>query len=370
MNLDLDDEQRLLRSAAREALAGRGTIAAAREALTDPAALPDLWPLARDLGWSGLLVSDEHDGVGLTTFDAMLVMTELGRVLAATPLLGHLPASVLADRAGGTLARDLASGAVRAALVPARPPGDLVPGWTVDPTSGAGRMPAPVLDADGTLAGTVAWVPDAPGADVLVVAATGTDGTPVAVVVDAGAARVDVRRTYDATRLVGHVSFDAAPASVLSGVGAGALADAWYLAQSLLAAEALGTIETALESAVSYALERTTFGRPIGSYQAVKHQLVDVLKARENTWSLLLYAGLAQEDLPDEVALAASAARSGAGKALDEAARTCIAVHGGIGATWDHDAPLYFRRAQISRRLLGGVADATDRVAEQALARA
>ncbi|WP_026911351.1 acyl-CoA dehydrogenase family protein [Patulibacter minatonensis] len=368
MNLDLTDEQRLLRGSARDLLAGRGTIAAAREAITDPTKLPDLWSVAGEMGWAGLLVSEDHDGVGLSAFDAMLVFTELGRVLASVPLLGHLTASVLADRADGALAAVLADGTRRAAFVAARPPGDVVDGWTVERETGTGRVPAPVLAADGTLTGATAWVPDAPGADVLIVAATREDGSPVVVVVEAGDASVREERTYDATRSVGHLTFDHSSARELDGLGAGDLAGAWYLAQSLLAAEALGAVETALEMAVTYAKDRMTFGRQIGSYQAVKHQLVDVLKARENAYSLIVYAGLAHQDLPEELALAASAARAGAGKALDLASRTCIAVHGGIGATWEHDAPLIFRRAQISRRLLGGTDDATDRVAERVLA--
>ena len=93
-------------------------------------------------------------------------------------------------------------------------------------------------------------------------------------------------------------------------------------------------------------------------------------RLRENAYALQLYAGYAYDAKPEEFALAASAARSCAGPALDFAARTMINVHGGIGATWEHDAPLFFRRAQLSRRLLGGTHDATDRVAEKTLANA
>ncbi len=121
---------------------------------------------------------------------------------------------------------------------------------------------------------------------------------------------------------------------------------------------------------VAYAKERFTFGRAIGSYQAVKHSLTEVLRQLENGRSLLYYAGWARAGAPAEFPLAASAARSVAGRALDQAARTMISVHGGIGATWEHDAPLYFRRAQLSRRLLGGTGQATDRVAGELLAQA
>ncbi|MDX6703575.1 MAG: hypothetical protein QOF26_3801, partial [Baekduia sp.] len=147
-----------------------------------------------------------------------------------------------------------------------------------------------------------------------------------------------------------------------------AAADAWYVAQALIAAEAVGTVQTTLELSVQYAKERFTFGRAIGSYQSIKHELTEVLRRMENARSLLYYAGWARADGPDEFPLAASAARSAAGAALDVAARSVINVHGGIGATWEHDAPLYFRRAQLTRRLVGGHGDATDRVAERLLA--
>jgi alkylation response protein AidB-like acyl-CoA dehydrogenase len=183
-----------------------------------------------------------------------------------------------------------------------------------------------------------------------------------AALVDAGAARIEAATLYDATRSLGHVTFDAAPATLLD-VGPDDTAAAWYLAQALIAAEAVGAVDVALQVSVAYAKERHTFGRAIGSYQAVKHELVEILRGLDNARSLMYYAGWAAQDKPDEFPLAASAFRVAAGKAFDHAARAQISVHGGIGATWEHDAPLYFRRAQLSRRLLGGTAGAADRVA-------
>ncbi len=369
MNFELSDEQVFLREAARDALSRFATVEAAREALEDPAALPDLWATATTAGWTGLLVGESAGGAGLGALDAMLVLAECGRVLASVPLLGHLPATAILDAAEGqeSLLGALASGERRAAYVPARPPGDLEAGWTAEPASGRTRGPAPEVTGE-TITGTVSWVPDAPGADVLVVVAT-RGGAPVAAVVEAGAPGVDVETVsaYDATRPLGHVRLDGAAATVLE-VGEAALANAWYLAQGLVAAESLGAVEEALERSVAYAKERHTFGRAIGSYQAVKHALVEVLRRMENARSLMYFAGWAGEDAPGEFPLAASAFRVGGGEALDFAARELISVHGGIGATWEHDAPLYFRRAQLSRRLLGGTADAADRVAGELIA--
>ncbi len=370
MNLALSDEQVLLREAARGTLSRVKTLEAAREAL-DGGALPDLWPAAVEAGWPGLLIDEEHGGAALDAFDAMLVLGETGRVLAGVPLLGHLPATYLLDAAGADDLPALASGERRAAYLAARPPSDLEPDWTVDPERGSARAPAPtarVSGATATVSGRLHWVPDAPGSDVLVGVAIGEDGAPVGVAIDAdqpGVTIADVRR-YDATRSLGQVTLEEATATVLA-LDEEELAAAWYLAQALIAAESIGSVETALEVSVAYAKDRHTFGRPIGSYQAIKHGLTEVLRRMENARSLCYYAGWARSGAPAEFPLAASAARSAAGHALDFAAREMISVHGGIGATWEHDAPLFFRRAQLSRRLLGGTEDATDRVAGELL---
>jgi alkylation response protein AidB-like acyl-CoA dehydrogenase len=374
MNFALTDEQEFLREAARGSLSRFKTVEAARDALEDASALPDLWPMAVDAGWPGLLIGEEHGGAGLGGFDALLVAEECGRVLAGVPLVGLLPATAILDAAGDESLPAVAAGERRPVYVPARPPSERETRWTVDPASGMARAGAPLATADAEvikLDGSVAFVPDAPGADLLVVAAVDPDGQPVAVAIEAGAAGVEVQSVmrYDATRSLGHVRFAAARGRRLS-VDAGVLEDAWYLAHALIAAESIGASQTCLDTSVAYAKERFTFGRAIGSYQAVKHELTEVLRRLENSRGLQYYAGWARRDKPDEFALAASAARSAAGAALDFAARSMINVHGGIGATWEHDAPLFFRRAQLSRRLLGGTHDATDRVAEQTLANA
>ncbi|MGH2833537.1 MAG: acyl-CoA dehydrogenase family protein, partial [Solirubrobacteraceae bacterium] len=262
----------------------------------------------------------------------------------------------------------------RAAYLPTMPPNDVVDDWCVDPRHGGTRPSAPEAREDGSggalVSGTYAFVPDAPGADLLVgVALLG--GKPVGVAIEAstGGVAIEAVHRYDATRSLGHVTLKDASATLLDAPEE-ALAGAWHLAQALIAAESLGSVETALDMSVAYAKERHTFGRAIGSYQAVKHSLTEVLRQLENGRSLLYYAGWSRNGAPGEFPLAASAARSVAGRALDHGARTMISVHGGIGATWEHDAPLYFRRAQLSRRLLGGTATATDRVACELLAQA
>jgi hypothetical protein len=199
VNFDLSDEQIFLREAARDAFGRVRTVEAAREAL-EGGALPDLWPTARQAGWAGLLIDEAHGGAGLGAIDAMLVLAEAGRVLASVPLLGHLPATAILDAAAGDgvdaeLLGRLASGELRAAYVPARPPDDLYharlddpdgnddePGWTAEPRRGKQRVAAPTFTSDTrddtgfaeevSVTGSVAWVPDAAGADTLVVVGT------------------------------------------------------------------------------------------------------------------------------------------------------------------------------------------------------
>jgi alkylation response protein AidB-like acyl-CoA dehydrogenase len=363
MNFGLSDEQELLREAARGALSRHKTIEAAREAL-DGGELPDLWPTAVNQGWPGLLISEDSGGAGLGALDAMLVFGELGRVLAGVPLLGHVAASFVLDGAADDelLAR-LASGEQRAALVPARPPDDVETRWTVDRRLGSARAAAPAVDGSGRLSGEVPWVVDAPGADWLVVIADGGR----AVLVDAAAVEIETVRRYDPTRSLGHVQLDGVHGTVLE-IPEGRAEAAWYLIQMLLGAESVGAVEHALEMSVAYAKERFTFGRAIGSYQAVKHALVEMLRRLDNARSLMLYAGWAAQDEPAELAVAASAFRFSAGEAMEVTARSNLAVHGGIGATWEHDAPLFFRRAQLGRRLLGGTADGAERVAAELFA--
>lgn len=368
MNFGLSEEQELLREAARDALGRIDTVAGARQAL-EGAQAPDTWSLAAEAGWAGLLVGEDHGGAGLGVFDAMLVHEELGRRLAGTGLLGHLAATGVLDSAAedtevAALLPALAAGDQRAALTFARPPSGAEP-WTVDAAvPGRGRAPLPHVFPDGAVTGEIALHPDLPGADVFVVAASGDDGEVVPVLVEAGApgAELAVEVHGDATRPLGTLTLREAAARRLPADELD-LARAWHTGQALLAAEALGVCQAVLDMAVAYAKERHAFGRPIGSYQAVKHQLVEILRRIDLTRNLCFFAGYAAGALPEELALAASAARFAGEEGADYATRTCIAVHGGIGATWEHDAPLFWRRAQLSRRLLGGVQDAGDRVA-------
>jgi alkylation response protein AidB-like acyl-CoA dehydrogenase len=319
VNFSLTPEQELLREAASTALSRIDTISGARAAL-DGASLPDLWPTAQAAGWTGLLIPEGLGGAGLGAFDAMLVMEQCGRRLTGAGLVGHLAATMILAQAKHALLSELASGEQRAAVV-----------WGAE------------------------FQIDVVGADWLVT----RDG-----LFSADQVVVEPITRFDASRPLGHVRIigeAAEPVRV-------DFEPAWHVTQALLAADALGVSTAVLELSVAYARERHTFGRPIGSYQAIKQQIVEILRHAGTARSLCFYAGYAADARSDELALAASAARFAAEEASDYGTRTCIAVHGGIGATWEHDAHLYWRRAQLSRLLLGGVAAAGDRVAEEIIA--
>src|ERR1700759_4945225 len=159
MNFALSDEQEFLREAARGALSRHKTIEAARNALEDPTALPDLWPMAVEAGWPGVLIDEAHGGAGLGGFDALLVAEECGRVLGGLPLLGLLPATAILTAAGDAALEAVAAGELRPVYVPVRPPGELEEDWSVEPLSGFARAGAPRVsgeDDEGTADGSVA----------------------------------------------------------------------------------------------------------------------------------------------------------------------------------------------------------------------
>jgi alkylation response protein AidB-like acyl-CoA dehydrogenase len=335
-----------LSEAAVDALSRRDTLASAREALDGATGL-DLWPVAVEAGWSGLLSAEAVGGAGLGAYEALLVLEVCGSRLADARLLGHL-AAVAVIEAGLSedhqLRASLADGTVRAALVTVH---ESVPGEGIS------------IGADGTLGGRVEGVIDAPGATVLVV-----EAGERSFLVDAADPGVAVERqpSYDATRSLGVVTLTQAPGREI----ASAVAPGRDLQRALLGAEAVGAGQACLTMARDYAVERRAFGRPIGSYQSLKHRMVEMLRRVENGRSLMVEAGRAWET--PRFGLTANATRVIGADALDFAAPENIFIHGGIGATWEHDAQLYYRRAEVSRRLAGGAEAAARSVADALIA--
>ncbi len=316
MNFDLDQEHRELAVAAGEFLSASASPAAARAALDEGAEVrPGRAELVKS-GYATITIPESAGGGGGSVLQLAVVAEQAGRVLAAPSLVSFARAAVLLGEDAGRLA-GLA--------------------FAVVDDSG------PVLDAI--------------GADTFLAL---RDGALVC-----GPGRVTAREPIDATRGLGDVALGEAVVLVRDA------ADRWKRAERvgrvILAAEGLGAASRLLEIGVAYAKERQAFGRLIGSYQAVKHMLVDVYVEVEQLRSLVWWAAWAAGHAPGELPLAAAAAKAAAATTLEHAAETVIQVHGGIGFTWEHDAHLYWRRAKVDRFLLGDDVAAFDEVARLAM---
>ncbi|WP_106850221.1 acyl-CoA dehydrogenase family protein [Blastococcus sp. Marseille-P5729] len=305
MNFDLDEGQHEFAEMAGKFFSANAGAASARAMLADGApASPGLQKIA-ELGFYGITVPESAGGIGQSVLDAAVVAEQAGRHLAS-------PSMVTAVRAAILLSKNE----------------DLLTGLADGSTAYA------VID-DGIAI-------DAVGADRFLAIRDGQ--------VMIGDGEVDAGEPIDPTRGLARVTLTNAQ-PLESGVPEWERAR--LSAMVMLAAEDLGTAGRCLELGIEYANLREAFGRKIGSYQAVKHRLVDEYVAVEQLRSLVWWAAWAANHSHDELALAASAAKAQAAQAVDSAAETLIQVHGGIGFTWEHDAHLYWRRAKVDRLLLG-----------------
>jgi alkylation response protein AidB-like acyl-CoA dehydrogenase len=316
VNFELDDDQRAAAAGARDFFTGSTSAAGARRALEGGDVAPGRKALA-DIGFLGITVPEEAGGAGGSVLDLAVVAEQAGAVLAGPSLVTAARAAVLLAGHPDLLAA-LADGSTGFAVL-----------------DGA----APSIDA--VAADTFLALED--GALVL------------------GSGEVTAGTPMDATRGLGSVRLT--DRRVLAEDAAARWARARDVALVVLAAEDLGAAGRAVQLGIEYAKVRTAFGRQIGSYQAVKHALVDAWVGVEQLRSLVWWAAWAADAAPDELPLAAAAAKAFAAETLERAAETCIQVHGGIGFTWEHDAHLYWRRAKVDRFLLGDEAEHLDTVA-------
>jgi alkylation response protein AidB-like acyl-CoA dehydrogenase len=243
------------------------------------------------------------------------------------------------------------------------PDGGMPDGWVPD-----GWVPDGWVPDGWVLDGTAGFVLDGHVADLILVPAAAPEGTSLFAVrgTAAGLARMPLP-AFDATRKHARLQFSGTPAALIgpAGGGAPALAHAFDLGCVALACEQVGVAERALDMARDYALLRTQFGRPIGSFQAVKHKLASVLLEVEAARSAAWYALWAADARPAELPAAASIAKATCSAAVYLAAAENLQVHGGIGYTWEHPAHLYLRRATSSRMWLGDPADHYERLLSQ-----
>ncbi len=348
------DQQDRLRARARAFLAEVAPSTEVRRLMESPLGFDlDVWlRMADDHELHGLHLPEAVGGSGLGWVEQAIVLEEAGRALLCAPYLAtvtaapFLPDDVQAAVAGGlciaTLAAAEASGRWDAASVETR---------AIRSAGGAWR-----------LEGEKSYVVDGCVADVLVVAARPEGGDGAALfMVDAAGAGVDREplATVDLTRRQARVRLSATPARLLPGT----LAEAVDLCVVALAAEQVGGAGRALEMALDHARRRVQFGRPIGSFQAVKHLCADMLLDLESARGAAFAAAVAAGEAPDDLPAAAAVAKACCSEAYVRVASDSLHVHGGLGVTWDHDAHLYFKRARSSQLLFGDPGWHRDRLA-------
>ena len=319
-----------------------------------------LWRrLAGEVGVQSLSVPEEQGGQGFGLAELGIVFEELGRTLCAAPLLGTV---ALASRA--LVAADASP--TRDDLLGRIAGGEVYAAAWLDGTDGPPAVTAAQRGEHVVLRGTITPVVDGDLADVLVVTATGPEGPGLYAVglTDAGVTRTAMT-TLDLTRGAAVVTLDGVPATVLmTGAGTERVANRVEAeARTLLAAESVGAARAALDLAVAYAKIRTQFGQPIGSFQALKHRMADMLAAVESAWAATRHAAAVADHDDDELELASRIAKAAASETLSFVAAENIQIHGGIGFTWEHTAHLYYRRARTSAVLLGLPSVHRDRIA-------
>ncbi len=365
MDIGFTEEQELLRDTARKFLDGECTTKFVREQMaTETAVTPEFWSKLAEQGWLGINYPEADGGSGLGLTDLVVLMEEVGRAV----MPGPFPATVLL---GGAAIAEAGSPAQRQEWLPRIAGGEIKATLAVTEPNArwdAAGVTLTAREARGggyTLSGTKLFVPDAHLADVLVVAARTRDGSTMEdgvslFLVPNGTAGVSVRvlPSIDETRKTCEVRFDnvVLPASALLGE----LHQAWApvarvidRAAVALAAEMCGVAQKVLEITVDYAKMRETFGKPIGSYQGVKHKCADMLVDIENAKSLTYYAAWAIDENDPDAVTAASMAKAAASDAGRKVCAAGIQLHGGIGMTWEHDLHLYLKRAKASEIAFG-----------------
>jgi alkylation response protein AidB-like acyl-CoA dehydrogenase len=356
MNFAFTEEQEELRSTVRAFLEAKSSEEAVREQMeTDDGYDPAVWTqMAEQMGLQGLHIPEEYGGSGFSYVELGIVLEEMGRALLCAPFFSSvvLAANTLIlsgdDDAKKAHLPGIASGETIATLAYVEPSGK----WD---ESGITATATPSGDGY-TISGTKSFVLDGHTANLIIVAARTDAGTSLfAVAGDASGLTRTALSTMDQTRKQAKLELDNVPATLIGedGKGWAVLQTVLDLAAVSLAAEQVGGAQKVLEMAVEYAKVRVQFGRPIGSFQAIKHKCADMLLEVESAKSAAYYGMWCAAEMNDELPSTASLAKAYCSEAYFHAAAENIQIHGGIGFTWEHPAHLYFKRAKSSELLFG-----------------
>jgi alkylation response protein AidB-like acyl-CoA dehydrogenase len=362
VNFAFSEEQEELRRSVRRFLEDKSPSTEVRRLMeTTDGYDPKVWSqMANELGLQSLHIPEAYGGQGFSFVELVVILEEMGRALLCAPFFSSVCLAANAILNAGTedqkqaLLPGIAAGETIATLAFTEPAGKWdANGITMEATSdGSGGY---------TLSGTKMFVLDGHTANLIVVAArsAGTGGTEgisfFTVAGDAEGLTRTALPTMDQTRKQAKLELASVPGTLVGQDGQGwdVLGRVLDLAAVGLAAEQVGGAQKVLEMSVEYAKNRVQFGRPIGSFQAIKHKCADMLLEVESAKSAAYYAGWAAAELNDELPVVASLAKAYCSDAYFHAAAENIQIHGGIGFTWEHDAHLYFKRAKSSELLLG-----------------
>ena len=358
------DEQRELAATLRRFLQDKsGSSEVRRLMATETGYDPRTWSqLAGQLGLPGLIVPEKHGGSGAGPVELALVCEEMGRALLCAPFFATAVLAVRALLASGDQAAadeflpGIADGSTIATLAVCEDDG----AWAADGVSTRARRSGEGEGDGYVLDGRKSFVIDGHTAGLLLVVARAEGGPSLfAVRGDAEGLARRTLRTLDPTRKQAALSLQAVPARLIGAEGSAGdvVAATLRLAAVALAAEQVGGAQRCLDMSVEYAKIRMQFGRPIGSFQAIKHMCADMLLEVESARSAAYYAAWAAQDGSDELPLLASLAKACCSEAYFRAAADNIQIHGGIGFTWEHDAHLYYRRAKSTELMLGTPAE-------------
>jgi alkylation response protein AidB-like acyl-CoA dehydrogenase len=356
VNFAFSDEQEELRKTVRQFLEQKSPETEVRRLMeTTEGYDPAVWSqMAEQMGLQGLAIPEEFGGSGYGFIELGVVLEEMGRALLCAPFFSTvvLAANTLLhsgdDAAKKELLPRLASGEAIATVAFTEPPGRWdEAGITLEATQSGGSW---------VLNGTKMFVLDGHTAGIIIVGGRTPQGVTLFVVDGEaeGLTRTPLS-TMDQTRKQAKLEFANTPATLLGTEGAGwdTLSTVLDLTAVGLAAEQVGGAQKVLEMAVEYAKVRVQFGRPIGSFQAIKHKCADMLLEVESAKSAAYYGMWCAAEMNDELASTASLAKAYCSEAYFHAAAENIQIHGGIGFTWEHPAHLYFKRAKSSELLFG-----------------
>lgn len=354
MKFDFDEDQQFIRNDARRFLADRCLMEDVRQHLTgDPLVISPLWREICELGWPGAAIPEAYGGLGMGYLELCVLAEELGRVVAPVPFSSsiYLAAEAILQYGSEEQKQQYLPGLVSGEIV-----GTLA--W-----SDAGEKA--VAFEDGSISGVKRPVAGGTLADIAVVSALTSEDKHVLVLVElaetAAANDKHLQRqtleSADPSVRNAQITFDDCPAQLLGNGGdsAGTLPQLLDRAAVLLAFEQIGGADRCLELAVDYVKERKTFGRAVGSYQAVKHKLAKMYAQNELARSNAYYGAWALASESEELPIAASAARISATECFEFAAREGLHLHGGMGYTWEVDCHLYLKRSRDLALRLGGL---------------